>query len=112
MRVEHWTNAVEQARHAAGTLLAASGEAKPFESAPLFWSDQYDIKIQGAGRHRPTDHLIVMGPNEEEKLVALYSRDETIVGAVTFSRPRTLVQLRSLIARRASLDEAMEIADS
>lgn len=111
MRVEHWTNAVEQARHAAGTLLAGPGEAKSFESAPLFWSDQYDIRIQGAGRHRPEDDVTVMGPNEQEKLVALYSRGDQLVGAITFNRPRTLVQLRSLIARRGSLDEAVEIAD-
>jgi NADPH-dependent 2,4-dienoyl-CoA reductase/sulfur reductase-like enzyme len=56
MRVEHWTNAVEQARHAVSTLLAARGEARPFPSVPMFWSDQFNVKIQGkglAGRGRP-----------------------------------------------------------
>ena len=83
MRVEHWTNAVEQARHAVSTLLAAPGEAKPFESVPMFWSDQFDIKIQGAGRPKPGDELTIVrrGP-DEEKLIAIYSRAGRVVGAV------------------------------
>lgn len=110
MRVEHWTNAVEQARHAVGTLLAAPGEAKPFESAPMFWSDQFDIKIQGAGRPRPTDELVLVGRPEDEKLVALYGREGRLVGAVAFNQPPKLIQLRMLIAKRGSFDEALEIA--
>jgi NADPH-dependent 2,4-dienoyl-CoA reductase/sulfur reductase-like enzyme len=112
MRVEHWTNAVEQARHAVGTLFAPSGEAKPFESVPMFWSDQFDIKIQGVGRPRPTDDLIVTGAPQDEKLVALYGREGRLVGAVAFNRPRALIQLRMLIAKRGSLDEARKISAS
>ena len=41
MRVEHWTNAVEQGRAAALNLLAGSGATQPFASVPYFWSDQY-----------------------------------------------------------------------
>jgi NADPH-dependent 2,4-dienoyl-CoA reductase/sulfur reductase-like enzyme len=112
MRVEHWTNAVEQARHAVGTLLAAPGQAKPFSSAPMFWSDQFDIKIQGAGRPRPTDDLTVLGPTEEGKLLALYARAGRLVGAVGFNQPPKLIRLRMLIAKRGSLDEALKIAEA
>lgn len=112
MRVEHWTNAVEQARHAVGTLLGAPGEAKPFSSAPMFWSDQFDIKIQGAGRPRPTDDLSVIGPNEADKLVALYARAGRLVGVVAFNQPPKLIRLRTLIAKRGSLAEALKIAES
>jgi len=112
MRVEHWTNAVEQARHAVGTLLAAPGEAQPFSSAPMFWSDQFDIKIQGAGRPRLSDDLTVFGPTKEGKLLALYARAGRLVGVVTFNQPPKLIQLRTLIAKRGSLDEARKIAES
>jgi 3-phenylpropionate/trans-cinnamate dioxygenase ferredoxin reductase subunit len=113
MRVEHWTNAVEQARHAASTLLAAPGEAKPFESVPMFWSDQFDIKIQGAGRPKPGDELTIVrrGP-DEEKLIAIYSRAGRVVGAVGFNQPPKLVQLRMLIGKRGGLDDALKIVDS
>jgi len=112
MRVEHWTNAVEQARHAARTLLAAPGEAEPFESVPMFWSDQYDVKIQGIGRPRASDELTLVEDAETKRLVALYARDGELSGAVTFNRPPTLVRLRSLMAKRGTLDEALEIAQA
>jgi NADPH-dependent 2,4-dienoyl-CoA reductase/sulfur reductase-like enzyme len=113
MRVEHWTNAVEQARHAVSTLLAAPSEAKPFESVPMFWSDQFDIKIQGVGRPRPTDELVLAGgPPESEKFIALYGRAGRLVGAVAFNRPPKLIQLRMLIGKRGGLDEALKIAES
>jgi NADPH-dependent 2,4-dienoyl-CoA reductase/sulfur reductase-like enzyme len=112
MRIEHWTNAVEQARHAVGTLLAEPGEAKPFESVPLFWSDQFDIKIQGAGRPQPTDDLTVFEEADGDELVALYARAGRLVGAVAFNQPPKLVQLRMLMAKRGSLDDALKIAES
>ena len=37
MRVEHWTHTIEQAEHAVDTLI---GHPAPFETAPVFWSDQ------------------------------------------------------------------------
>ena len=108
MRVEHWTNAVEQARHVVQTLCRPE-EAKPFESAPMFWSDQYDIKIQGAGRPKPTDELRIMGRLDDETFVALYSREDRLVGAVSFNNPAKLIQLRRKIVNRASLSEAVEL---
>jgi NADPH-dependent 2,4-dienoyl-CoA reductase/sulfur reductase-like enzyme len=112
MRIEHWTNAVEQARHAVSSLLAASGEAKPFESVPMFWSDQFDIKIQGAGRPKPTDELLFAGgPLESEKSIALYGRAGRLVGAVAFNQPAKLIQLRMLIGKRGGLNEALKIAE-
>ncbi len=113
MRVEHWTTAVEQARHAVGSLLAPPGEAKPFESVPMFWSDQFDIKIQGVGRPKPTDDLVLAGGTpESEQFVALYGRAGRLVGALAFNEPPKLVQLRALIGKRGGIDEALKIAES
>ncbi|HSN82796.1 MAG TPA: FAD-dependent oxidoreductase [Polyangiales bacterium] len=111
MRVEHWTNAVEQARHAVATLLAPQ-EAKPFESVPMFWSDQFDIKIQGAGRPKPTDELTLIGSPDEEKLIALYARSGRLVGAAAFNQAPKLIQLRRLIGMRGAVDDAMKIVDA
>ncbi len=113
MRVEHWTNAVEQARHAVSTLLATPGEAKPFDSVPMFWSDQFDIKIQGVGRPKPTDDLIIAGgTTESEKFIALYRRAGRLVGALAFNQAPKLIQLRMLIGKRGTVDEALKIAES
>ena len=49
VRIEHWTVAAEQGTAAGRNLVAAPAERRPFESAPYFWSDQYDVKLQSVG---------------------------------------------------------------
>ena len=62
MRVEHWENAIEQGEAAARRLLAARDGAEPaaFRSVPWFWSDQYDCKMQLAGRPGPDDEIVLI----------------------------------------------------
>ena len=108
MRVEHWSNAVEQGAAAAKRLLAGPGEAVDFAPVPYFWSDQYDAKIQFLGRCCPTDELrIVDGSLEERKFVALFGRDDRLIGALAFSRPRLLMAYRRLLAAKTSFEDAL-----
>jgi NADPH-dependent 2,4-dienoyl-CoA reductase/sulfur reductase-like enzyme len=103
MRVEHWENAQEQGAHAARRLL---GDLSPYEPVPWFWSDQYDRKIQLAGRNRPDDEVrIVDGSIEERRFVAVYGRAGKLVGVLGMNRPRPVLQYRHLIAKGASWDD-------
>jgi NADPH-dependent 2,4-dienoyl-CoA reductase/sulfur reductase-like enzyme len=111
MRVEHWTNAVEQGVAAAGRLLAADAEAVDYAPVPLFWSDQYEVKVQFAGRVKPDDEVrIVEGRSEEFRFVALYGRKGRLTGALAFRRPRQLLRYVDLIGARASWDDAIAAA--
>ena len=113
MRVEHWSNAVEQGEAAAQRLLAGPGEAVDFAPVPYFWSDQYDTKIQFLGRCCPTDEVrVVDGSLEERRFVALFGRDGRLVGALAFSRPRLLMAYRKLLAAKTSFDDALAHAQS
>jgi NADPH-dependent 2,4-dienoyl-CoA reductase/sulfur reductase-like enzyme len=106
MRVEHWMNASEQGPAAAERLLDAN--AAPFANVPFFWSDQFDAKIQSAGRMRPGDEMrIVEGSLEERRFVALYGRGGRLSGAVAFNRPRPLLRFRRRIGERISWEEAL-----
>ena len=108
MRVEHWDNANQQGRAAARTLL---GSTEAFAPVPYFWSDQYDRKIQFVGRAAPYDEVaVVNGTVEERAFVAIYRRDDRIVGALSMNRPRLLMGYRSLIAERAIWARALEKA--
>jgi NADPH-dependent 2,4-dienoyl-CoA reductase/sulfur reductase-like enzyme len=99
MRVEHWTNAAEQAEAAARTLL---GNAEPFAPVPYFWSDQYDVKIQFVGIAGSDDDFRVLeGSLAERKFVAGFGREGRLVGALAFSMPRQLMRYRAAIAERA-----------
>jgi 3-phenylpropionate/trans-cinnamate dioxygenase ferredoxin reductase subunit len=111
MRVEHWTNAVEQASAAAEALLAGPGAAVPYAPVPFFWSDQYDVKIQYVGHCAPDDEVkVVHGSVDEHKFVAIYRRDERVIAALAFSRPRQLMGYRQLIAEGATWEQALEHA--
>ena len=109
MRVEHWDNAVEQGIHAARRLL--SGATDPYIPVPWFWSDQFDRKIQLAGRTRPDDQIeIVTGSIEERRFAAAYGRGGKLVGILGFNRPRHVMQYRGLMNDGASWDDAMAFA--
>ena len=83
MRIEHWSNAAEMAGAAVETLLAGSGEAPAYESVPFFWSDQFDLKIQSAGRLVDADESVVVhGSLEERNFLKLYGRKGRLVGAL------------------------------
>lgn len=96
MRVEHWTNAAEQGRAAALTLLHDE-DPPPFDPVPYFWSDQYETKIQFVGRTGP-DIAVVDGSLDDDRFVVAYGLDGRLVGAVAFSRPAKLMRYRSMIA--------------
>ena len=106
MRVEHWDNAAQQGSHAARRLLDPA--VGPFTPVPWFWSDQYDRKIQLAGRVRGDDDVrVVTGSVEERRFAAIYGRAGRITGVLGFNRPRHVMRYRALIEQRASFDEAL-----
>ena len=108
MRVEHWTNAVEMADHAARTLL---GDAQPFRPVPYFWSDQYGTKIQFLGRATGFDEVLVVdGDPSSGAGVALYRRGDRLVGALGLNRIKAVMGYRSLLDNAASWAAALEKA--
>lgn len=110
MRVEHWDNAIDQGTHAAKTLLAdmAGGKGEPFAPVPYFWSDQYDKKIQFAGRGGPDDtRAIAYGSVDEGRFCALYGREGRLVGVLGVNRMPKVMRLRRQIADGVSFDEAV-----
>ncbi len=111
MRVEHWENALEQGAAAARRLLAGDGPGVPFEPVPWFWSDQYDRKIQLAGRSGPGDDVrIVHGSVDDRRFVALYGRGGRVVGVLGVNRPRHVMQWRNRITEGISWEAGLELA--
>jgi NADPH-dependent 2,4-dienoyl-CoA reductase/sulfur reductase-like enzyme len=111
MRLEHWTNATEQGVAAARRLLAGDAKPEPFAPVPFVWSDQYDVKIQTVGWIRGDDEVVIAdGSLDDRRFVALFGRDDRLVGALGFSRPRLVMQYRRMIAERASWADALTYA--
>ncbi len=111
MRVEHWSNAVEQGQAAAARLLAGPTGGEPFSSLPYFWSDQYDLKLQFAGRVRADDELVLVeGTLADRNYVALYGRAGKLRGVLASNRPQQLLRYRKLLSEQASFDAALNAA--
>jgi len=111
MRVEHWDNAVQQGVHAARRLLQSDEEATPFAPVPWFWSDQYDRKVQLAGRPHPDDEVrVVAGSTAEHRFAAFYGRDGRFTAALGMNRPRQVMQSKGLLEAGASWEEALAFA--
>lgn len=107
MRLEHWTNAREQARIVAANLLS-SHSPKAYEPVPYVWSDQYDTRIQIAGRTSGEEVRVAHGGDGDHSLVALYRRGNLLEGALAINASRQLLQYRQLLARRGRWQEAVE----
>ena len=110
LRMEHWTHAVEQGVAAAKRLL---GSAEPFAAIPLFWSDQYDLKIQLAGLPEfDGESRVVHGSLEARKFVRLYEKGGRLHAALGFNQARRLIGYRRMIAEGASWDDALAQAST
>ncbi len=113
MRVEHWTNASEQAAAAVHNMLAVDrGEAPtPFASVPFFWSDQYDHRIQFIGRAAGDDEIhIVQGSVSENKFVALYTANGKMRAVLGLSMPKQVMRCRRFLLDKLDADEAIAAA--
>lgn len=108
MRLEHWTNAGEQAVHAMENLLDPA-EASPYRHVPYFWSDWYDQRIQFAGLPVGEPHL-VSGSWDDDELVALYRNGDRLAGALAVNRRGDIMKYRVQMARSGTWDAALAFA--
>jgi 3-phenylpropionate/trans-cinnamate dioxygenase ferredoxin reductase subunit len=97
MRVEHWTNAVEQAEYAAAVLANGSQGREGFASVPYFWSDQYDMHLQFAGV-TGADSILAEGSMEDRQFVILHRTDGQDVGVVGVNWPSRFGKHRRRLA--------------
>ncbi|MER6085791.1 FAD-dependent oxidoreductase [Streptomyces sp. NPDC001833] len=101
MRIEHRTNAAEQALTVAHNLLQP-GAPRPFAPVPYFWTDQYDLRLQGYGHPRGhTGNALVEGDPAERRFVIAYRSADRLSAVVSVGMPpKTLRTWRAAVAAR------------
>ncbi len=98
-RIEHWTNAGEQATHAAKALLHGPDAAGPFSPVPYFWSDQFGTKLQFLGSGGDGDEFAVIeGSVKDGRWVAAYGRDGITAAALCVGWPARLAPWQQVVA--------------
>jgi 3-phenylpropionate/trans-cinnamate dioxygenase ferredoxin reductase subunit len=100
VRLESVQNAVDQA---ACVARAITGDRAPYTSAPWFWSDQFDIRLQIAGIAMNYDHVTVRGEIGSRKFSVFYYRSGQVVAVDSINRPAEHLIARKMIAARASI---------
>ncbi len=100
VRLESVPNALEQARSAAAALL---GRERPFEGAPWFWSDQYELKLKMVGLSQGHDQFLLRGSIEERSFSAFYLKGERVIAVDTVNRPAEFMLAKRIVGERMAI---------
>jgi 3-phenylpropionate/trans-cinnamate dioxygenase ferredoxin reductase component len=98
-RLESVQNAVEQGKSAAAALL---GKDRPFNAAPWFWSDQYDVKLQMVGLSAGFDQFVTRGEPTGGKFSAFYYKGGKLIAIDSLNQPAGHLTGRKLLDKGIS----------
>ena len=103
VRLENWRHAQDQGA-VAGRNAAGANEA--YRTIPSFWSEQYDLYIQGVGWPVEGTRGISRPMPGNAAALTFNVSDGRIVGAQGINAQRDLAAVRRLIERRVPIDPA------
>jgi NADPH-dependent 2,4-dienoyl-CoA reductase/sulfur reductase-like enzyme len=106
VRLENWRHAQD---HGVVAGRNAAGGSEAFNAIPSFWSEQYDLYIQGVGWPEASAQR-VRRPLPGKSALMLEVKDGVIAYAVGINVQRDLAAIRRLIERRIPVD-AVALAD-
>ena len=105
IRLEHWTNAIEQANAVAQGIC---GDPQAFAPVPYVWSDQHGKRLQCFGSVHVDDEMVIVdGELGPASFVALFGRSDRLVGLVALDGGRTVGAYRRLLVAGASWGDAL-----
>ena len=103
IRLENWRHAQD---HGAVAGRNAAGASEAYRTLPSFWSEQYDLYIQGVGWPSPQPGTLVRRPLEGARLLVFEVADGVMVSATGINMQRDIAAARRLIERRVPVDAA------
>ena len=109
--LEHWGNAVEQARIAAANLLQP-GSATNETALPRFWSMQFGSNFKAAGLPPLADQaMVVQGRIEDGRFIVAYGRAGRMVGVVAVNQAQWMGFYEQQIAVGATFPPTWRVVD-
>ena len=102
VRLENWRHAQEQGAVAGRN---AAGAHEKYETVPSFWSEQYDLYIQGVGWPGQGRQRVIR-PQAGSRALVFEIREGCLAYAMGINAQRDLAAARRLIERRVPVDPA------
>jgi 3-phenylpropionate/trans-cinnamate dioxygenase ferredoxin reductase subunit len=102
VRLENWRHAQD---HGAVAGRNAAGASDGYNTVPSYWSEQYDLYIQGLGWPDVAAHR-VRRPLPGKSALVLELKDGAISAALGINVQRDLAAIRRLIERKIPVDPA------
>ena len=98
VRVEHWDNAIHQARAAARVML---GGDEPYERLPYFFTDQYDLGMEYVGSVGPDgyDDVVLRGDVEGRVFSAFWLQGNRILAGMHVNDWDLIDPIRGVVGR-------------
>lgn len=103
IRLENWRHAQDQGAIAGRN---AAGGNEIYRTVPSFWSEQYDLYIQGVGLPPPQPAERIRRPLPGKSLLLFEIANGVLVYAMGINAQRDLAAARRLIERRIPVDPA------
>jgi 3-phenylpropionate/trans-cinnamate dioxygenase ferredoxin reductase subunit len=109
LRLESVQNASDHARCVAARL---TGDAKPYDGQPWFWSDQGDDKLQIAGLTTGYDRVVVRGDRAARSFSAFCYKQGVLVGVESVNRAADHVFGRKILGMNKSIapEQAVDLS--
>jgi 3-phenylpropionate/trans-cinnamate dioxygenase ferredoxin reductase subunit len=103
IRVEHWSNALNQGPAAARAML---GQPVSYDRIPYFFSDQYDVGMEYSGYAPQWDQVVFRGDPAGGEFVAFWLRGGCVVGGMNVNVWDVNEHVQALIRSRQKIDVA------
>jgi 3-phenylpropionate/trans-cinnamate dioxygenase ferredoxin reductase subunit len=107
IRVEHFQTSQRQG-FAVGRAMA--GATEPYDEAPWFWSDQYDLNVQYVGAALPFDQTVSRGEPGKPPFAVFRLHGGRLVAAIGFNDHHTVARARRVMEARVGI-RTEELAD-
>jgi 3-phenylpropionate/trans-cinnamate dioxygenase ferredoxin reductase subunit len=103
VRVEHWSNALNQGPAAARAML---GSQRAYKDLPYFFSDQYDVGMEYSGLPDAGDRVVFRGDRDGGEFIAFWLRDGVVTAGMNVNVWDVNEHVQELIRSRKRVDEA------
>lgn len=104
VRIEHWTNAVEQAAVVAHNIVHPE-QLREHVPVEYVWSDQYDWRVQLVGRTKGRPARVLGDPGSG-RFAAIYGESGgPVQGLLSVNWPKAMLAARRGVAQGAAVDD-------